>query len=78
MALNDELQRALKEAEWRGYTLKALEDINRELIEIKDDVKQVNKRIEKLNIRLTNVQIKMAGTAATLAFIVSIVMRFIL
>ena len=75
---NSVLDRALKQAEWRGYTLKALEDMNGELKEIKLAQKELDIKIEALNDRLTNVQIKMASVAATLALIVSIVMKFVL
>ena len=80
--MSNDINKALKEAEWRGYTLKALEDMNSELKEIKEDQKdfqrELNIKIEKLNTRLTNVQIKVAGAASVLALIVSIVMRFVM
>ena len=75
---NDVMDRALKQAEWRGYTLKALEDMNDELKEIKVNQKELDKKIEKLNARLTNVQIKVTAGASTLAIIVSIVMKYVL
>jgi len=78
MPNDDVMDRALKQAEWRGYTLKALEGINEELKEIKQTQKDLDIKIGKLNTRMTNVQIKMAGVAATLAFIVSIVMKLVL
>lgn len=73
----DEEQFKDKTTEWRGYTLRALEDINRELGEVKTELKACNTKIDELNNRLTGVQIKMAGISATVSIMVSIVLWFI-
>jgi hypothetical protein len=63
-----------KITEWRGYTLRALEDISRELAETKGEIKQCNDKIDKLNSRLTGVQIKVAAIGGTSGLIVSILL----
>jgi len=65
----------LKQMEWRGYTVKALEDMNNELKEIKHELKDTNKKIDRLNNALGRVQIKVAGIGATVAILVSIILH---
>jgi predicted nucleic acid-binding Zn-ribbon protein len=48
-----------KTTEWRGYTLRALEDINKELAEIKEELKLSNSKMEELNVRLAAAQDKL-------------------
>ena len=62
-----------KITEWRGYTLRALEDISRELAETKSEIKLCNEKIDKLDSRLTGAQIKLATLSGTVALIVSLV-----
>ena len=54
----------IKEAEWRGRVSEALDNIGTELIEFKETVCRLDKR-------LTAVQIKVAGVAAVVSFIIS-------
>jgi predicted nucleic acid-binding Zn-ribbon protein len=67
----------MKLSEWRGYVVRALEDLNKEMIDIKDNQKCIEDKIDKLDGRLTNLQIKVAGIAATVTIIVSLVMNFV-
>jgi len=67
----------MKLSEWRGYVVRALEDLNKEMIDIKSNQKCIEDKIDKLDTRLTNLQIKVAGISATVTIIVSLVMSFI-
>jgi len=68
----------LKQAEWRGYALRALEDMNGEMKEIKEDINNIEKKLDKLNSRLTNTQVKLATLAGTVSLIVTIVSTIII
>jgi len=67
----------MKLSEWRGYVVRALEDLNKEMIDIKDNQKCIEDKIDKLDGRLTNLQIKVAGISAIVTIIVSLVMSFV-
>jgi hypothetical protein len=73
-----------KITEWRGYTLRALEDISKELTETKEGVKacnikidvvntEINKKLDKLDDRLTGLYIKVAAIGGTMGLIVSLI-----
>jgi predicted nucleic acid-binding Zn-ribbon protein len=66
----------MKLSEWRGYVVRALEDLNKEMVDIKSNQKCIEDKIDKLDSRLTNLQIKVGGIAATVTIIVSIIMTF--
>lgn len=68
----------MKTAEFRGYTLKALEDISKEIFDLKCDIKETNKRIEDLVSKLSLLQTKVAGIGAVAGLIVSIVVHYLL
>lgn len=67
----DETRKNIKRAEWRGYTLKALEDMNQEIQDMKIEIRETNENIEKLDDKIGGMRIKMAGIGATTAFLVS-------
>jgi len=67
----------MKLSEWRGYVVRALEDLNKEMADIKDNQKCIEDKIDKLDGRLTNLQIKVAGISAIVTIIVSLVMGFV-
>ena len=60
-----------KIAEWRGYVVRALEDIDKHTIE-------TNKRLDRIEKRLNHVQLKMAGVGGSVAIIISVLLRFLL
>jgi len=64
-------------SKWRGYVVRALEDGNVELKEVKESINLLNEKIDKLNNRLTGIQIKVAGISATSGIIASIVLWLI-
>lgn len=68
----------MKLAEWRGYVVRALEDSNTELKEIKENQKNIEAKIDKVNNRLTGVQIKVSALGATVAIIVSLILNVML
>ena len=68
----------MKTAEFRGYTVKALEDINKELTELKVEIKETNIRMEKLNGRLSLLQGKVAGIGAVAGLVASAVVHYLL
>lgn len=60
--VNDYDKWDMKVAEWRGYTLKALEDLNDNIIELKEEIKE----IKKSNIRRDKRIYIMSGTLSTI------------
>jgi len=55
----------LSTAEWKGYVKGSLENIY-------DDIKEIKKKVDRINQRVTNLQLKMAGIGATVSLIVSL------
>ncbi len=60
-------------SKWRGYVVRALEDSNTELKEIKEAIRCCDDKIDKFNDRLTLLQVKMATISGTVAVIVTLV-----
>jgi len=58
----------MKNSEWRGYTVKAIEDLDKEQDTLRTDVKVLQKE-------LTKIFIKLAGLSATIGIITSIIMH---
>jgi hypothetical protein len=61
----------MKVSEWRGYTLKALEDMNKELSSVQIELKGINEK-------LTGMRLKVAAIGGTTGLIVTIVATFVL
>ena len=61
----------MKVSEWRGYTLKALEDMNKEF-----GIMQT--KLEEIDDKLTGMRIKVAAIGGTTGLIVTIVTTFVL
>lgn len=63
--------------EWRGYTVRALEDIDNELKDIKnnnrEDFERINRKIDKMNNRITNMQMKVAAIGGTVGIISALI-----
>ena len=68
----------MKTAEFRGYTLRALEEINQELIEIKTNIKENTLRIDKLNNKISLIQGKIAGIGAVAGVAASLILHYLL
>ena len=77
-----------KVAEWRGYVVRALEDMDKEIKDIKkaindlDDkqdknVDKVYNRINKLDNSITNLKVKLGTMSAGIAVILSIAISYI-
>ena len=56
----------MKTAEWQGYVKRALEDIA-------CSQKEIKRRLEKLETRITGVQVKVGAIGGTVALVVTIV-----
>jgi len=76
----------IKEAEWKGYMVKAIEDLNNELDDEKDTSKtcvrdildkidKTNEKIDKVNSRISNLELKVASIGAVSAIVASIVLH---
>ena len=52
--------------------------MNGEMKEIKEDINNIEKKLDKLNSRLTNTQVKLATLAGTVSLIVTIVSTIII
>lgn len=68
----------MKQAEWRGYTLRALEDMNTEIKGLKKQFNRMEEKIDKVNRRLTNTQVKLATLAGTVSILVTLLTTVIL
>lgn len=64
----------MKIAEWRGNVLASIEAMNREITQLREDIKCTNTKIDNLNFRLTTVQIKIAAIGGTAGIITSLVL----
>ena len=53
--------------EWRGYVVRALEDIDR-------DIKGLSEKVDKIDERLSQTNVRVAAIGATVSVIVSIIM----
>lgn len=75
MANNDDFK--MKTSEWRGYTLKALEDLDKNDIRIEGKIEKLNIKIDVLQKQIMNNRVKLASISATVAFIVALITNFI-
>jgi len=73
---NDE-ERWIDLAEWRGQTISAMKSISNELREIKAEQKCLRNEFNRYNKNLTDLRVKVAGISATISFIVTVTMAFI-
>lgn len=60
-----------KITEWRGYVVRALEDIDKNTVETKE-------RLNRIEKRLNHLQFKMAGIGGAVAVIISVLFRVLL
>jgi len=78
MVEDNDFERWMKISEWRGKTVQALEDINKELSEIKEELKGNNNKIDILSNKLSDAQlklnIKVAAIGGTTGLVVSLLL----
>ena len=63
----------MKVAEWRGHVLGSIDGLNKEVSQLREDIKEYGAKIDKLDDRLTNLQVKVAGIGAISGLVVSII-----
>ena len=63
----------MKLSEWRGYVVRALEDINKEQALTNQKIDALDCKIDKFNHRVTNIEIKVAGVSGLTGFIVTLI-----
>ena len=78
MANNEFDKWDLKQAEWRGYALRALEDMNGEIRDLKKDIGRIEEKLDKVNSRLTNTQVKLATLSGAVSLIVTLVVSVLI
>ena len=61
-------------SKWRGYVVRALEDITKEQEETNQRINIMNDKLDKMDSRLTGLQVKIAGIGGVSGLIVSIIM----
>jgi len=67
----------MKTAEWRGYTVKALEDIDKETKEIKCNIKTLDRKFDKLNESITLLRLKNAAIGGTVSLITALIISLL-
>lgn len=71
---NDDFDRWIKLAEWRGETVRALEDIDNQLIEIKVDIKDIKKHNRERDWKTAYI----AGSMAIIVSVITIILGFVI
>jgi len=77
MATDEEFERWMKLSEWRGKTVRALEDIDNELNSIGNKLNNMNKKIDKVDDKLTNQSIKVGIVSGTLGLISGLIVSIV-
>ena len=67
----------MKTAEFRGYTIKALEDIDKDTYEIKERCHELDKKLDKLNDKMTNISIKVGIMSGTISFTIGLIISLV-
>ena len=73
MLETNELERWMKISEFVGETNHAIKEVNNELIEIKDNIIKLDMKMDKVNERLTNMQLKVASIGSISGLLVTLV-----
>jgi len=60
----------IKQAEWRGYVAKSLEDLD-------EKVEKLVNKVDIIDSRIWTMQIKVAGIGAISAILVTLVLKFV-
>ena len=72
-SLNSNGDFKMKTAEWRGYTVKALEDIDKDIKTINKEIKNLDNKIDLLHEKITLMRIKIATIGATSGLITALI-----
>ena len=67
----------MKMSEWRGYTLKALEDINDEMKILKKACDKMDKKLEKIDGKITRQTIKVGITSGIMGLIAGLIISIL-
>jgi len=67
----------MKMTEWRGYVIRALEDLDQEMKEVKKSQIALGKKIDKINSKLTGLLIKTAAMSGTIGAIAGFLTAFL-
>jgi len=73
MANNDFDKWDMKVAEWRGYTLRALEDLNGDVQHLKKSCDNMEKKLENIENKLTNQTIKIGITSGIIGLFAGLI-----
>lgn len=65
--VNEDNQK-MKEAEWRGYMLKTVEDIDEELTTLRQ-------KVDRIDANVNSLYAKVAGIGAIVSLVVSMIMK---
>lgn len=60
----------IKQAEWRGYVAKSLEDQD-------EKMERIEKKVDKLDERMIGLQLKMAGIGAVSAVLITLILNIV-
>jgi predicted RNase H-like nuclease (RuvC/YqgF family) len=74
----EDINKRVKEAEWKGYTVRAMSDLNDEVERLEKCIKELDIKIDKINESISNLRVKVAGISAVSALITSIVVYIVL
>ena len=74
---NDYSEFDMKLSEWRGYVVRALEDINKEQGLTNEKIDGLEKKIDALDNRLTMVQVKVASIGGAAGIVASVILWLI-
>ena len=81
MPLDNSNDFKMKTAEWRGYTVKALEDIDKDIKSLKREIKLLDNKIDLMSERITLLRVKTATIGGAMgliaAFITSLLVSLI-
>lgn len=68
----------MKTTEWRGYTVKALEDIDKEIRYLKKDIRILDKKIDLLSEKIILMRIKVAYYGGAFGIITALIVSLLL
>jgi len=74
----EDFERWEKISEWRGYTIKAIENLTEEIKELKQELKVTNNKLDIIDNRLTTQTIKVGVIGGTMGLIAGGLITFIL
>ena len=78
MPEENNINRWMEVAKWRGESLSAIKALNKEIKALRLDVSNIENKIDKLNDKISNTNIRVAGIAGTISIIVALITAFII